>query len=112
MKIRNFMRNPVVVSLSDGTKKRFPSEGVARVGIYSLSCGETIGGGVPISRLWYREVVELPRPEEGTMFIVSPVVALALGGTRSDLLVPPVLAPDEGMAVDDRIIDALPLQFW
>ena len=89
MKLRNFTSHEVVVFLADGTEIRFPSEGTARVEVYGEPCNETICG-VPVlsRRAKYGEVSGLPEPEQGTMFIVSLVMGMALRGSRDDLLVP------------------------
>ena len=87
MKFRNFTPHEVVVLLADGTEIRFPSEGSTRVAVL-LEQPETIEGLPVLPRVQYGEVSDLPAPEEGTMYIVSLVVALAIDGSRTDLLVP------------------------
>ena len=66
----------------------YPSAGVARVATKS----EVVGGvdGIAISRTTFGEVIGLPEPSEGNIYIVSMVVAQAVSG-RLD-----VVAPDSG----------------
>lgn len=87
MKLRNFTPHEVVLLLADGTELRFPTEGSARVAVLPEQ-PETIEGLPVLPPVQYGEVSGLPEPEQGTMVIASLVVALALGGSRDDLLIP------------------------
>ena len=50
---------------------------------------------VPLVDLSVRKVVDLPDPEDGTLYIVSRPVALALAGTRADVVVPDDFVRDD-----------------
>ncbi|MBI4021601.1 MAG: hypothetical protein HY369_05140 [Candidatus Aenigmarchaeota archaeon] len=86
MKFRNLTPHEVVVQLSDGTTRAFPSEGVARLDVLPES--PFVVDGIPIlPAVRYGSPVDLPPAAEGTMLIVSLIVAQALPG-RNDLLAP------------------------
>ncbi len=72
------------------------SAGVARVSSTSTGVGSV--AGVALVRATVGEVVGLPAPEEGTLFVVSAMVRAALPG-RADLASPGDLVRDEAGAV-------------
>lgn len=58
--------------------------------------------GVPLTRTEFGEPVNLPDPQEGTVYIVSQLVKNAIPG-RSDLVVPAeVLRDDKGQIIGCR----------
>ena len=58
--------------------------------------------GVPLTRTEFGEPVNLPAPQEGTVYIVSQLVKNAIPG-RSDLVVPAeVLRDDKGQIIGCR----------
>lgn len=72
-----------------------PTSGnVARIQIQSKNCGECCG--VPVVRSTDRKVIGLPAPKNGTVFLVSSVVAKAV--CRPDVLSPDTT--DEGVIRD------------
>jgi len=68
------------------------SEGVARVDSQSVSVGSA--DGVPLVRVTFGEVIGLPAPEAGLLFVVSGMVRAALPG-RVDIASPGELVRDE-----------------
>lgn len=92
MKLVNL--TPHAIKLNDGTE--FPPSGVtARIASsYSEFDADRVAEVV------FGEPVGLPEPEEGTLFIVSGLLASALKGVRSDLVSPatghPAAVRDEG----------------
>ena len=92
MKLRNLTPHEIVVYSQDRTTVLFtvPSEGIfLRVSTDQKTVGDI--NGIPVQKVEYGEVKDLPAPEEDTVFIVSQMVLSALNGTRSDLV-----APDTG----------------
>jgi len=95
MKLVNLTPHPLTLQGEDGQVTVPPSGKVARafqgnkvddlIPIYS----------VPIVDLAVRKVVDLPDPEDGTVYIVSRPVALALAGTRADVVVPDDFVRDD-----------------
>jgi len=63
----------------------YPSEGVARVTSQFEKVGEL--AGIPVMKTTYGETADLPAPTEGTIYIVSMVVANA-NIDRRDLIMP------------------------
>jgi hypothetical protein len=90
MGVINLTPHTINIVGADGTvAKVYPPSGQqARVS----SRAEVVGAvdGVPIVRTVFGELSGLPEPQEGTLFIVSSVVAQAVAG-RDD-----VVAPDTG----------------
>ncbi len=70
-----------------------PTGQVARVKTLTTEVGQVVVDGhtVPIVATTYREVENLPGVQDDTIYVVSVLVAQALGGQRSD-----VVAPDIG----------------
>lgn len=88
MKVINL--TPHMVNIVDG--KSYPSEGVARVSEKETQTGML--NGIPLFSKTFGEVVGLPDPQEGILFIVSGLVKAACPN-RADLLVPTKLVRDE-----------------
>ena len=85
MKILNYTPHAIVVRLADGTDRAFPPSGVvARVKTTDVPL-EAVDG-IPTVRMTFGEVEGLLPEEEGTICIVSSLVAQASG--RSDLIAP------------------------
>jgi len=68
-----------------------PSEGVARVSVTLDQAGEI--DGIPLVRGSYGQVIGLPEPQTGTIFVVSALVRAALP-QRTDLASPARLTRD------------------
>lgn len=89
MKLRNLTPHEIVVYSQDRTTVLFtvPSEGIfLRVPTDQKTIGEI--NGIPVQKVEYGEVKDLPAPEEDTVFIVSQMVLSALHGTRTDMVCP------------------------
>lgn len=76
---------PHVITLIDenGGKTVIESSGIARC----IQRDEKIGelNGFPVFKSFFGEVTGLPEKEEGTVIIVSAIVAKAMAGKRDDL---------------------------
>jgi len=93
MKFINLTPHDVVVILADGASKTFNRDGtVARVN--QTASVVQIVDGVSISTVRFGDVVGLPEPVTGTMFIVSALVKSALAGRRTDVVSPGDLVRD------------------
>lgn len=99
-KILNY--TPHVVTLYRGERviHSYPSLGCARVVTKEEKSAHILG--IPIKQITERRVEGLPAPEEGTVYIVSSIVACCLDGVRNDLLVPDTYA--SSVKVDDVIV--------
>ena len=75
-----------------------PPAGLARVSVTMAEVGHGTMpdhiGAVPLLRGTYGDVTGLPEPEEGTIYIVSAMVRMALPG-RKDLASPARLVRDD-----------------
>jgi len=90
MKIVNLTPHAIVIQTADESRLVIESSGVARVSTTSEQVGEI--DGIPIRRVRYGEIVGLPDPQPGTIYVTSIVVAQAAAKLgRTD-----VLAPDTG----------------
>ena len=86
MKILNYTPHAIVVRLADGTDRAFPPSGVvARVKTTDVPL-EAVDG-IPTVRMTFGEVEGLLPEEEGTICIVSSLVAQA-AKDRRDLVAP------------------------
>lgn len=65
--------------------KTFESSGIARCTCSRNQIGNV--NGIAINSNYYGEVTGLPEPKDGTMYIVSALVAQAVKYVRSDVLV-------------------------
>lgn len=90
MKLVNLTPHPITLVLGETTT--IESAGVARVATSSVEVGTHMG--VPLIRSTYGEVVGLPAPQEGVLYIVSAMVRSALLG-RTDLASPAALVRNE-----------------
>lgn len=80
------------LSLTDGSViKTLPSQGRARVVSESEPLGEVeideFNKTLPITALYEQTILYLPEPEEGTLYIVSGIVASA-ASERDDVVAP------------------------
>jgi len=64
-----------------------PYGNVARVAVKKRLLGK-IGGEIPVYKTEYGGVENLPKPEDGTVYIVSSLVLSALKGAREDVVSP------------------------
>lgn len=91
-KFVNLTPHEVNVYSQDGKKLILsipPSGKVARVSVTYKTVKNI--NGIPVNRVEYGEIVDLPEPEKDTIYIVSVVVLMALkskGINRSDVLSP------------------------
>lgn len=69
-----------------------PEGTVARVSVKTATVGEI--NGVPVTKSVYGEVMDLPEPEEGTIYIVSALVAGRVP-ERDDVFIPNESIRDE-----------------
>lgn len=90
MKIINLTPHDIVIT--DGPT--FPPSGiVARVSVQQVDVGDI--NGIPVKAQTFGDIVDLPAPQDGTVFIVSAIVlAAAKAAGRTD-----VVAPDTSNAV-------------
>ena len=88
VKIINLTPHEVTVVGSNGeVLAKFPPSGqVARCAVTRTAVGEI--NGIPVSRNVMGEIQGLPEKSEGTIYIVSRVVAEAAKGIRDDLVIP------------------------
>lgn len=95
VRVLNF--TPHTINVVGTVSYEILSDGLARcetkrVMVDSLVFGETT---VPINRTAFGVVTGLPEPEEGTFIVVSALVAQALKGQRTDLIIPDDAVRDE-----------------
>jgi len=75
----NLTSRAIFLALPNGERVTVPPSGtVARIAFVPGDLGRTTFG----------EVENLPAPQPGKVFVVSPIVGSALGGSRSDVLCP------------------------
>lgn len=92
-KLRNLTPHSVTLHRTDGSVETIQPEGlVPRAEMETVQTGTLAGVPVRITRP--SRVVDLPPPEEGTMLIVSRVVASA-APDRDDLVFPDELVRDD-----------------
>lgn len=96
--IVNLTPHPVAVygsnTVEDGPRETIaPSGVVARVATIDLGTGLSENSGRTFEWVQYGHVHDLPRPADGTDYLVSLIVALA--SHRADLLAPYVEVRDE-----------------
>ena len=92
-KIINLTAHNVNIVCSNGDVKTFePSGTVARCTQTTTQIGCV--NGIPLTQTSFGVVVDLPQPQEDTIFIVSRLVLNACKGVRDDLIVPNDLVRD------------------
>jgi len=104
MTIVNLTPHPIVLVAADGWPLTFPSSGVCRVTTTPGTLSEVEGIPVPVAGApTFGDIEGLPEPEDGTVFIVSGMVASALVQrgirNRPDVLVPGT-GPQDGAVRD------------
>ncbi len=107
MKIVNLTPHTISFLLNDGTTAAIPASGiVARVSVTSVVVGYLNSSSmmIPINRVKYGEVTDLPEPEEETMYIVSSLVLSALAGSRPDVVAPDTSPASAVRDADGKII--------
>lgn len=100
MKIINLTPHTINLYRNGEMVLAIPSSGVARVNVTSQTVGEV--NGFPIRQNAYGEVVGLPEPEEGTVYIVSALVAQAAKNRADLLIVDDTLRNSEGQIIGCR----------
>lgn len=78
--------------LTEGMVRSIPSTGIARCATESALIYQV--EGIPVNRTTYGKVEGLPEPSEGTVYIVSALVRMAVP-TRNDVVSPGDLVRDE-----------------
>lgn len=99
-KILNYTPHVVTIYRGERVLYSYPSLGCARVVTKEEKSAHILG--IPIKQITDRRVEGLPAPEEGTVYIVSSIVACCLECIRNDLLVPDTYA--SSVKVDDVIV--------
>ncbi len=88
--LRNLTPHDITVKVAD-TDESFtitPSGVVARCQTEYITVAQVVGGGDPfnVRERYFNEPQDLPDPVEGTLYIVSRIVAEACADSRDDLL--------------------------
>ena len=92
----NLTPHAIVIRLVDGTDLTIaPSGKVARVDEAPNSVVDEIGGVPVLAKSVFTEVIDLPKPVEGTAFIVSGLVAGAV--SRADVFCPATGPKDDAI---------------
>lgn len=91
-KVVNLTPHPLVLVLSDGNRAVAPSGTVARCSSTNKPAGDF--EGVPLTRVTFGAVENLPEPVEGTLYVVSALVRSAVPH-RTDVASPGDLVRDE-----------------
>ena len=105
-KLVNLTPHEIVLVRGDARIVIPPSGVVARVATARrvVATLEVDGVEIPVNRVEFGQVENLPEPSEGTFYLVSSLVAQALPG-REDLLVPDDTVRDErGQIVGARAL--------
>lgn len=98
--IINLTPHDITVRLEDGTEKTFPASGkIARVSTTSKVVGEA--DGIPIAAQSFEDIEGLPKPQEGTIYLVSMVVRQAAQAEGRTDVISPDTSP-EGAIRDDK----------
>ena len=92
--IVNLTPHEISVMVGDTMKRLPPSGKVVRISSQCEPCGEL--NGMPVVRCYEGEPRGMPEPKEGTVYLVSSVVAKAI--KRKDVLAPDT--SDEGVIRD------------
>ena len=103
MVIANLTPHAIVLRAADGADTIIaPSGAVARVTSVPGVSGTVDGVPVPV---WtadaFGEVIDLPEPQPGTLFLVSAMVGGAVAGTRDDVVVPGT-GPNDGAVRNEK----------
>ena len=93
MKILNLTPHTITLVLADETKEIQPYGTIARVSTQTVIEGY-IDNLIPITKTVFGEVENLPEPEEGTIYIVSSLVAQRCSH-RKDVFIPNESVRDE-----------------
>lgn len=101
-KILNYTPHVVTIYRGERVLHSYPSLGCARVMTKEEKSASIFG--IPIKQITNREVEGLPASEEGTIYIVSSIVALTLAGIRNDLVVPDTY--NSSVKTNDAIVGA------
>lgn len=94
MKIINLTPHEVTIVNGDNKLIYDPSGVIARVTAKTVYTGEVINSFIPVSKTEYGEVENLPEYEEGTVYIVSSLVAQRVPD-RKDVFIPNESIRDE-----------------
>ena len=94
MKFVNLTPHEIVVRLPDGSERKFPSEGNARVAVAQKEDGEL--DGIPLFVNEYGAVEGLPDYDPGVLYIVSLMVINALKAENHGSIRCDVVSPDSG----------------
>lgn len=108
VRLRNFTPHATLTYLGGPESMTLPAEGMARCRETSRLDGTWDDGGMlPRARVSYGEVIGLPEPEPGTIYVVSQLV-VAHTPERTDLAFPFDLVRDgEGTITGFRVLARL-----
>src|SRR5690242_24066 len=87
VRILNYMPHTLNIEFESGERLAIESSGVARCAVKNVVVGSV--GGVPVVSAEFGDIVGLPEPQDGVVYVVSMLVAQRAG--RAD-----VLSPDSG----------------
>lgn len=94
-KLLNCTGHPIDIELIDGTFYRVPASGIM-VRQHSIDINRVFRiGKIPVSMSILGDVIGLPQPAEGVIYIVSTMALQALNGSRPDVFAPGELIRDE-----------------
>ena len=85
MTLVNLTPHAINMIVDGDVKETIVSSGLARCSVMSNVVGQI--NGYNVCENTYGEVVGLPQPQEGTIYIVSALVAQAVKGLRTDVVV-------------------------
>lgn len=92
MTIVNLTPHTITIVRENGNIEIAPSGVIPRVSVKTVPSGEI--GGIPLFRNEYGNVVDLPDPVDGTLYVVSGLLKSACPN-RTDLVVPARQIRDE-----------------
>ena len=100
IKVVNLTPHAITLRAGNGSDVLLPSEGVARVSTTPGIDTGVVAGGVPgFSAPSFGAVEGLPAPQQGTLYVVSAIVAARVSG-RTDV-VSPGTGPADGAIRND-----------
>lgn len=97
MKLVNLTPHVIYV-MGENAKTQIKTSGTARCNVVNEEIGEI--NGIPVRKNSYGEITGLPDPEEGTVYIVSSVIANAVKEKRDDcVIVDQTVRNEQGLIV-------------
>jgi len=98
MRLVNLTPHVVTIRGLNGETVVEPSRDQARVMTLVDAPGEFImveGNAIPVARLMLGDIIGLPDPEPGVLYLVSTVTAMRVRGVRNDVVAPGDLIRDD-----------------